>query len=83
LPARGHLYHGDIKADLSLMLPLCPEGTRDALRWDEGREDGTRDAEDGTRDAKMGRGDETKDCSYKNTRTQEYTNTRTLKHTNT
>lgn len=33
LPARGHLYHGVIKADFSLMLPLCPEET---IERDEG-----------------------------------------------
>ena len=36
LPARGHLYHGVIKADFGLMLLLCPKGTWDA-------EEGTRD----------------------------------------
>ena len=54
LPARGHLYHGVIKADFGLMLLLCPEETieRDEgrRRRDEGRKKGTRDAQGGTRD---------------------------------
>ena len=33
LPARGHLYHGVIKADFSFMLLLCPEET---IERDEG-----------------------------------------------
>ena len=75
LPARGHLQTRDLKTFLSLMGEVCPEGTRDA-------KDGTRDVKKGRGTLKMGRGDETKDCSYKNTRTQEHTNTRTQEVTN-